>query len=169
MAARDTQKSEKVKLDRDDTFTIVHQGATLKLKLNAADRSVELLSIDAPGASGGEVSLTSTALLRKMTSPKITLDAFLLKKLGAAGTVVLTNVTGEPFDVDVTLPSLAKLSKEMVQRGGSKPLVVLKVPHKRSATVASGLEKTLRTFQGTKHGLDAHVVTLRGSRKKFEL
>jgi len=165
MADGDTNVGDKIKLKADGTFTIVHQGERLKLKLDAGARTVELVSIGGAGTADDLLGkLTTAELLRRMSSPKVALDETLLKKLSRADTLVFANVkAGE--HLAATLPALSKLSKDMTQRGASKPLVVLQVPGNAGAG-ADDLGKTIRTFRAAKHGFDTHVISLASPRRK---
>jgi hypothetical protein len=172
MAANDTKQNEKVDLEADDTFTIRYQGKKLKFQLHAADRWVELVSVRGPGKSAAEEivgTMSKVSLLRMMTSPKVAFERSLLEKLSRADTVVFSDVSADTEGLKVTLPSLSKLSKDMTKRGGTKPLVVLRVPEGGRADSRVDFDKAIRTFRARKHGLDTHVISVRGLRKKSGL
>jgi hypothetical protein len=177
MAAGDTKPNKKIKLEKDDTFTIRHQGEDLKFRLYAAESKVELVSVSGAGTpaatesvppvsqSGVLRSMSKASLLRMMTSPKVALERPLLEKLSRADTVVFSNVGEDVEGLKVALPSLSRLSKDMAKHGG-KPLVVLKVTGKGTADSRADFDKALRSFSAGKHGLDAHVIGVPGPGRK---
>jgi hypothetical protein len=167
MEPGDTKQNEKVNLEADNTFTIRHQGQELKFQIHASDRLVELVSVS--GAEKTVSTISNDSLLRLMTSPKVTFEKSLLEKLSRAGTVVFSDLNAGVEGLEVTLPSLSRLSKDITKRGGIKPLVVLRVPEAGKAGSLFDLNKTIGTFRAGKYGVDAHVVSVPGLGKKSGL
>lgn len=175
MAARDTRQNEKVDVEKDDTFTIRHQGKNLKFQLHLDERWVELVSVSGggnrPGGSADDLLRQMTSpkvdsLLHLMTTPKAAFQNALLEKLSRADTVVFSDVSADAAGLKVTLPSLSKLSKDLTKRGGTKPLVVLRVAEEGEAGPRVEFDKAIRTFCAPESGLDTHVITARDLRKK---
>jgi hypothetical protein len=159
MSAGDTEAGKRVALQADDTFEVVHGGTTLKFKFHPDARAVELISAEAP------VTISADDVLEVMTGPSALRDE-LLRKLSRADSVFVSKVISDENDLDLTLPSLTKLSEEVAKHGGIKPVLVLRVAGKGGPGHVE-LDRAMRTISNKKLGLDAHIVSMPDMTKKF--
>jgi hypothetical protein len=153
------RKGDTFVLQGDDTFTILHNGTTLKFKLLADKRSVELVSADEP------VTISDESLFHIITSPKTDFEEDLLKRISRADSLVFSKVILDNEDLEASLLPLQNLSKNMTKQGGTKPLVVIRVAGKGGAGSGFNINKAMRIIDDQK--LDAHIMRIPDIAKKF--
>jgi len=150
-----SKPGDKLALQADGSFVVVHAGATLHLKLHADTRSVELLAIDEPdaGAKPAPVKIDWKA--------SDVLDH--LSRSNAA--YILPFKITDAASFTTALRHFDGISQAM-EGGATKPRVLLRADAVASLGTRADVDAIVQDSLGGAKRLSAHIVSYPKQRKK---
>lgn len=154
MAASETKQGDKVELHADNTFTIVHWGATLKFKLRPEQSRVELVSVSEP-----EHLFSTTSQLQGISGPHFTTES-LLDTLSLPNVpFYISKVIETDKDIESSLEHIADISKSESNLGKAKPRALFRLARQ------GGSPDVVQKICANSPGLDAHFISVPGKGK----
>jgi hypothetical protein len=150
-------KGAQFDLQADNTFEVPYDGATLKFKVDATKRLVELIAVNKPSPpekpiSGGKARWTDSDLLDHISS----VDACFM---------IPTNINNLD-DVEKSLRYFNQVSKGLETGSEVKPQMLFRAEAMARMGSQANFNKTVRSTLGRSPALHAHIVSFTGAKAK---